>query len=217
MITLEPYMHDMLMYQDFPDADKWVFNKLRVAEVLGYRCGPSGTSTNVGTYIIKPIMNLAGMGTGGVFQHDTPLIRGVPVNNHIPAKNFPGHFWCEAFGGAHIFTEYVNDVPVRGTESISTGSRRTFNELTVFPELPTALKGVSRYSLAEFIGGNLIEYSPRHISVCAHQDSIDDYLTIDPSYNPSHIKFGIVDMRKIPFGEGGWTWEDIESSRRPWT
>ncbi len=218
MITLEPYVHDKDIYRDFPDADKWVFNKLRLSEMLGYKCGPSGTNTDVGTYIIRPIMNLAGMGTGGIFMHNTPAgPGGGPSNDHIPGADYPGHFWCEAFGGSHVFTEYVNDLPVRGTESLATGDRRVFNEISILPELPLSLRGISRYSLAEFIGGNLIEYSPRHISSCAHQDSIDDYRTIESSYNPSHIQFGIVDMLRVPFGKGGWTWLDIEESRRPWS
>lgn len=219
MITLEPYVFDNVIYPNFPDEHRWVFNKLRLSEKMGYDCGPSGTNTNVGRYIIRPIMNLAGMGTGGIFAHTTPVgPGGGPVNDHIPAVGFPGHFWCEQFVGPHVFCEYVNDVAVRGTESVTGGVSDIliFTQITVLPALPVLLQGVSRYAVAEFIDGNLIEYSPRHISTCASQESIDDYRTIDPLYNPTHVKFGFTNMRKVPFGMDGYTWEEIEVSRQPW-
>ena len=41
----------------------WVYNKLTLAEKLEYVCGPAGIKVpKAGEYIIRPMMNLAGMG-----------------------------------------------------------------------------------------------------------------------------------------------------------
>ena len=213
MITAEPYLYDRQLYHMLPQEDRWCVNKLALAERLGYVCGPSGTNTPPGDYIIRPIMNLAGMGTGGVFRHHTPM-NG--TNDHIPAAGYPGHFWCEEFKGNHKFVEYINDVAVRGSTGVERGLLWEFTEDTVLLPLPEVVRGISRYSLAEYKGGKLIEYSTRHIANCASQGTIDDYKTIDPSYAPTGVVLGLTDLRKVPFPPNGWTWEDVEEGRRPW-
>lgn len=219
MITMKPYVFDNQIYKTIPLNKRWVFNKLSLSERLGYVCGPSGTNAPAGDFIIRPIMNLAGMGTGGVFSHTTPIVHGIPVNDHVPAAGFPGHFWCQKFVGDHQFVEYINDVPQASTIGVLNGIDLLFTEVdpATAPLLPGILQGYSRYALGEFIDGKLIEYSPRHISDCARQSSVDDYRTIDSTYDPQFLKFGFTDMRQIPFPPNGFTWEDIESSRRPFT
>ncbi len=218
MITLEPYLFDGAIYHQVPIEDRWIMNKLALAERLGYDCGPSGTNTNIGEYIIRPIMNLAGMGTGGTFRHVTPVgPGGEPVNDHVPAQGFPGHFWCEAFNGTHQFCGYINDIPQASTKGVLVGSRLEFTETTDFIVLPDFLKNISRYLLVEAIGGKIIEVSFRHIADCARQATIDDYRTIDASYDPKYVKFGFTDMVRVQFGiSTGWTWENIESTRKSW-
>lgn len=216
MITLEPYLFDNEIYHQVPLADRWIMNKLALAERLGYLCGPSGTNTSAGEYLIRPILNVAGMGTGGIFRKSTPLVGGIPVNDHVPAKGFPGHFWCEAFDGPHQFCEYINDIPQASTKGVAEGNQLVFTETTDFIVLPDFLKNKSRYLLIEAIGAKIIEVSFRHIAACARQSTIDDYRTIDDAYDPTFVQFGFTDMRKVPFGDG-WTWENIESTRRPWS
>ena len=57
-------MDDAEAYLKFPDQRKW-FNKLWLSEQLGYYCGPSGVApTKSGWYIVRPLMNISGMGVG---------------------------------------------------------------------------------------------------------------------------------------------------------
>ena len=84
-------------YLKYPKHKKW-FNKLRVAEMLGYDCGPSGVSpTKKGKYIVRPIMNISGMGVGARVQHMEK-----DEYNTVEA----GYFWCEYFEGVHYTANY---------------------------------------------------------------------------------------------------------------
>ena len=43
--------------------DLWVYNKLFLSRVLGYTCGPAGTTVpKPDFYIVRPMVNLLGMG-----------------------------------------------------------------------------------------------------------------------------------------------------------
>ena len=64
-------MQDDDSYILYPHHRKW-FNKLYVAELFGYDCGPAGVApTKDGTYVIRPIYNLSGMGVGAEVKEDT--------------------------------------------------------------------------------------------------------------------------------------------------
>lgn len=90
-------MQDDEAYQKYPQHRKW-FNKLWLAEKFGYHCGPAGVDiVNDGTYIIRPIYNLSGMGAGAKV---CKLEAG--DKNSTP----PGHFWCEYFDGKHYSANY---------------------------------------------------------------------------------------------------------------
>lgn len=95
------------------DAETWhqwprlqlMHNKLHIATIMGYRCGPCGTLPTVyGDYVIRPIYNLSGMGVGAKvvkfgqaeLQDLTPFYQ-------------PGYFWCEYFHGPHFSINYVWD------------------------------------------------------------------------------------------------------------
>ena len=57
-------MEDCDAYVKYPNHRKW-FNKLWLSEMLGYKCGPAGTDIpEDGTYVVRPIYNLGGMGAG---------------------------------------------------------------------------------------------------------------------------------------------------------
>ena len=57
-------MEDCDSYVKYPKHRKW-FNKLWLAEMLGYKCGPAGTDIpEDGVYVVRPIYNLGGMGAG---------------------------------------------------------------------------------------------------------------------------------------------------------
>lgn len=73
-------------------------NKLWIADMLGYKCGPVGIPIpEDGKYIVRPTYNVEGMGAGarvGTFSkgdvHVGPL----------------GHFWCEFFQGNQYSVDY---------------------------------------------------------------------------------------------------------------
>ena len=90
-------MEDCDAYVKYPQHRKW-FNKLWLAETLGYKCGPAGTDIpEDGMYVIRPIYNLAGMGAGATVKE---------LRKDDYTSTPPGYFWCEYFKGAHYSAEY---------------------------------------------------------------------------------------------------------------
>jgi hypothetical protein len=90
-------MIDAEAWKKYPQHHKW-FNKLYLAERMGYNCGPSGVApekTNL--YIVRPIYNLSGMGAGASLIH---------IDKNDASKVPPGYFWCDFFGGQHYSITY---------------------------------------------------------------------------------------------------------------
>lgn len=212
MFTLPPYMYDREAYRhpQVTMSSRFLLNKLHLAERLGYDCGPVGAEYDPDkTYCIRPIMNLSGMGRGGFYKFKLSE-RPEGMGNH------PGYFFCEWFVGPSRFTEYVNDVPVYSF-SAPRGNTHEFNESSNHIPMPNQLKGRSRYMLIEAIGQNIIEVSFRHACDNARQASIDDYRTIDSTYDPQDIEFGLYDSIRVPadtYRERGHQWAEIEGTRR---
>lgn len=220
MITLEPYMYEIESYHLVPQADRWIFNKLIVAERLGHNCGPIGTKPAVQTdVVVRPCMNLSGMGRGGFFEYGAwPFA----AQANVPNAN-PGYFWCERFTGQHTYTSYVDDVArfnasAPGVLQFDPTQEWIMVEdsaLVDVPVLPAFLQGISKYLYVEAIGGNIIEVAPRHSGMSARQTIIDEYKQIDPTYAPTDIEFGAYDMVMRPDLAGGFRWEPKPNSRRP--
>lgn len=137
--------------------DVWVYNKLSLAEKLGYYCGPSGTPIErPGWYVQRPIMNCAGMGLGGVLEFQV-------TGDSDQPPYAAGYFWCEMFRGVQTWTEFEDGIPVDETFGTPDGDRldykwrkHSFAIATVPSVLPQ-----SRHWLIEAIGGRIIEASPR--------------------------------------------------------
>jgi hypothetical protein len=92
------------------------------------------------------------------------------------------------------------------------------NALTEAPALPAILQGISKYMYVESIGGNILEVAPRLGVTGARQTIIDEYLLIDPTWIvPNDLLFGMVDQRIMPDVAGGFRWELLENTRRPFT
>ncbi len=90
-------MTDKQAYIKYPHHRKW-FNKLWLSEQLGYNCGPAGIAPyNTGYYIVRPIMNLAGMSLNA---KKTFIEKGDV--SCVP----PGYFWCEWFDGCQYSVSY---------------------------------------------------------------------------------------------------------------
>lgn len=77
---------DAVEYRNCHPSDRWVFNKLTVAEKAGWSCGPCGEPIpEDGEYIVRPMMNVLGMSRGA----------RVEVLRKGDVLEEPGYFWCE--------------------------------------------------------------------------------------------------------------------------
>ncbi len=93
-------MDDSDAWKLYPHHHKW-FNKLYIAEIEGYSCGPSGVApTSSAEYIIKPTYNLSGMGIGARIEY---------ISAGDYSKVEPGYFWCEYLEGNHYSVTYYWD------------------------------------------------------------------------------------------------------------
>ena len=90
-------MDDSDAWTLYPQHHKW-FNKLYIAELEGYSCGPSGVAPTISAeYIIKPTYNLSGMGIGARVEY-------IEAGDY--SKVEPGYFWCEYLEGNHYSVTY---------------------------------------------------------------------------------------------------------------
>lgn len=137
-------------------SDLWVYNKLFLSRVLGYTCGPVGTTVpKPDFYIVRPSFNLLGMGR---FARKEWLYK---YTDHI----HPAEFWCEIFEGYHLSVDFRN----QQSELVVLGSRddddpyykwnkwEKIEKEVKFPEILKELKGNYEWINCEFIGGQLIE------------------------------------------------------------
>ena len=136
--------------------DLWVYNKLILSRVLGYTCGPIGTSVpRPDFYILRPSMNLLGMGR---------YARKEYIYKYTDCYH-PSEFWCEIFEGDHISVDYQN----KEQKLTVMGVRDETNPLykwdmwkkvdykMPFPDILNKLKGEYEWINCEFIGSRLIE------------------------------------------------------------
>ena len=137
-------------------SDLWVYNKLFLSRVLGYTCGPVGTTVpKPDFYIVRPSFNLLGMGR---------FSRKEWIENHTDHIH-PAEFWCEIFEGEHLSVDFYKQKPnlvVLGTRDPSDPYYKwkkweKINKSIDFPEILKNLKGDYDWINCEFIGGNLIE------------------------------------------------------------
>lgn len=138
-----------------PD-DLWVYNKLIIATKLGYHCGPTGVNVpQSGEYIVRPTMNLLGMGVGA----ERKFISSETDHLH------PSLFWSEIFSGEHLSVDFHNQQPeliVKGLRDEQDPLWRwrmwyKVERLVFFPDILQNLSGNYEWINCEFIGGKLIE------------------------------------------------------------
>lgn len=150
------YLEDRDAWLQHPE-DRWVYDRLQLADRLGYPCGPAGVPFPwQGTWCSKPISNLRGMGLGA---------RQVTDPSEVP----PGHFWMPWFVGGHISVNYVRDDdqwrPVEALQGLvdAEGYPIAWVRVQTFPPLPTLFDALrARHLNVEYIGPYVIEAHLRH-------------------------------------------------------
>ena len=104
-------MYDEDAWLKYPHHHNW-FNKLYVAEQMGYYCGPCGFAPSRSDYyIVRPIYNLGGMGVGTSIQY-------IEADDYTMVP--PGYFWCEILLGKQYSAtyEFVSGDTVRVVEYV---------------------------------------------------------------------------------------------------
>ena len=161
-----------------PD-DLWIYDKLILSTKLGYVCGGPGVPVpKPGKYIVRPVINLLGMGIGSKILH---------IENNTDDLT-PGHFWCEIFTGRHLSIDYINGEQVDAVEGFksSNGPLWKWNKwerVDIKVPFPTILNTIKdkEFINCEFIDGKLIEVHQR-----LNQD-LNEYNEVIPVWKGDNI------------------------------
>jgi hypothetical protein len=136
--------------------DLWIYNKLFLSRVLGYTCGPSGTTVPKSDfYIIRPSFNLLGMGR---FARIEFVYKSTD-------QFHPAEFWCEVFDGEHLSVDFRNgqsELVVKGEKDNDDPLYKwkkweKIDQKIEFPSVLLKLKGNYEWINCEFIDNKLIE------------------------------------------------------------
>ena len=136
--------------------DLWIYNKLFLSRVLGYTCGPSGTTVPKSDfYIIRPSFNLLGMGR---FARIEFVYKSTD-------QFHPAEFWCEIFDGEHLSVDFRNgqsELVVKGEKDNDDPLYKwkkweKIDQKIEFPSVLLKLKGNYEWINCEFINNKLIE------------------------------------------------------------
>jgi len=210
MITLPPYCKDYDAYNVLPPEHRWIFNKLEICERFGYVGGPCGVRMPKGTYCIRPIINLNGMGQGG-FTKKVITEEGTMICK-------PGYVWTEWETGMRSWVEYLNDRVSSALIQVSWNEKIQQERYMELPAdkahpLPEQLQNISRYMLVEYLGNTVIDIGPRHLSEDAKEIVVKDYRKFDPTYEaPTEGKAGhfAPHMKRIQYKDKSYGWEELD-------
>ena len=137
-------------------SDLWVYNKLFLSRMLGYTCGPIGTTVPKSDfYIVRPSFNLLGLGR---------FARKEWIEKYTDQFH-PAEFWCEIFVGEHLSVDFYQkeaELVVLGTRDMNDPYYKwkkweKIDKKVKFPEILNHLTGNYDWINCEFIDGNLIE------------------------------------------------------------
>lgn len=158
-------------WNNIHSSDLWIYNKLFLSRVLGYTCGPVGTTVpKPDFYIVRPSFNLLGMGR---FSRKEWIEK---YTDHI----HPAEFWCEIFTGEHLSVDFKNqesELVVLGTKDDKDPYYKwkkweKIDKIVKFPEILQNLKGNYEYINCEFIGNKLIEVHFRQNPDFRHNNTV---------------------------------------------
>ena len=136
--------------------DLWIYNKLQLSRVLGYTCGPVGTTVpKPDFYIVRPSINFLGMG------RFAEILWIENSTDHL----YPSNFWCEVFKGEHLSVDFHHQeakLVVRGIKNEDDPLYKwqkweKIDRKIGFPPILSHLTGNYDWINCEFIDGNLIE------------------------------------------------------------
>jgi hypothetical protein len=137
-------------------SDLWVYNKLFLSRILGYTCGPAGTTVPKSDfYIVRPSFNLFGM---------SRFARKEWIKKRTDDMH-PSEFWCEIFEGEHLSVDYHNqkqDLAILGTKTENDpihqwSEWKKVDKMVDFPDILKNLNKDYEWINCEFIGEHLIE------------------------------------------------------------
>ena len=140
-------------FYDLSPDELWVYNKLQISCMMGYRCGPIGVNVpKPNNYIVRPAINFLGLGLGAKFMWLEDSTDDLPI----------GHFWCQVFRGNHYSVDYEYGKLKRVTQGIHGKDITKWNRwITVkkdfpFPHILINFRDKPNIN-CEFIGNKLIE------------------------------------------------------------
>ena len=140
-------------YYDLCPDELWVYNKLQISRMMGYRCGPVGVNVpKPDNYIVRPAINFQGLGLGAKFMWLQDSTDDLPS----------GHFWCQVFRGNHYSVDYEHGKLKRVTRGIHGDEIIKWNKwITVKKDIPLPhilfnFRDKPNIN-CEFIGNKLIE------------------------------------------------------------
>jgi hypothetical protein len=178
-------------WKNIHTSDLWIYNKLFLSRVLGYTCGPVGTTVpKPDFYIVRPSFNLLGMGR---FARKEWIEK---YTDHI----HPAEFWSEIFMGEHLSVDFKNqksELVVLGTKDDKDPYYKwkkweKIDKKVEFPEILQNLKGNYEYINCEFIGNKLIEVHFRQNPDFRHNNT-----TAIPIWNENDLD--LYDLKKYNF------------------
>lgn len=175
--------------------DLWVYDKLFLSRLLGYTCGPVGTTVpKPDFYIVRPVTNFLGMGR---------FARKEWIENYTDMFH-PGEFWCEIFTGDHLSVDFHN----QKSELVVLGTRdedepyykwkkwEKMDQKVDFPEILKNLKGYYDWINCEFIGNKLIEVHFRQNPDFRYENSVAIPVWDDENYDDMNFIEDVDYLRK---------------------
>jgi hypothetical protein len=196
---------DVNIPTDDPDCwlwypeQRWIYDKLKIAESQGFPCGPHGVAPLTYPVFSKPVMNLKGMGIGS---------RVLKSQSDYEHNYAPGHFWMPLLHGPHVSTDCAIENGAVTWSRHATGKAwvsGTFEYWTIhaapMPELEayltrwvaTHMAGYCGMMNFETIGGRIIE---------AHLRFADQWCDL---YGP-----GWIDALVGLYAKGRWSFDNSE-------
>ena len=136
--------------------DLWIYNKLQLSRILGYKCGPVGTTVPKSDfYIVRPSINFLGMG------RFAEILWIEESTEHL----YPSDFWCEVFRGEHLSVDFhfgSAELVVRGVKDADAPLYKwkkweKIDKKVEFPSILKNLQGNYDWINCEYVDGNLIE------------------------------------------------------------